>query len=46
MHALDPHDISSELISRVGDLYADEERRQRHERTERLIQRASCPTEQ
>ena len=46
--AIDPHDddITSELASRVGDLYAAEEFRQRRERTERIIQRASAPIEE
>ena len=47
IHALDPYDdIASQLASRVGELYASEERRQRKERTERLIQRASAPAEE
>ena len=47
MQTLDPNDdIPGQLASRVGELYADEERRQRHERTERLIQRASAPREE
>ena len=47
IHALDPHkDITSQLASRVGELYAAEEFRQRKERTERLIQRASAPAEE
>ena len=47
IHALDPQgDITGQLVSRIGELYAEEERRQRHERTDRLIQRAAVPGEE
>ena len=41
------HDeITSQLASRIGELYASEEMRQRVERTDRMIQRASGPIEE
>lgn len=39
-------DISSQLASRIGELYASEELHQRRERTDRIIQRAASPTEE
>ena len=45
--AVDPaNDIISQVTARVGELYAEEARRQRKERTERLISRASAATEE
>jgi hypothetical protein len=38
-------EITSQAATRIGDLYAAEEYRQRTERTERIIRRASASAE-
>ena len=44
--AVDPNeDITSQLASRVGELYASEELHQRRQRTDRIIERAAHPEE-
>ena len=45
--AVDPNnDITSQLASRIGELYASEELHQRKERADRIIERASVSAEE
>jgi hypothetical protein len=47
LHAAGDHDeITSQLASRIGELYAAEELHQRRERTERFIERAAVFAEE
>ena len=45
--AVDPDsDITGQLASRIGELYASEELHQRKERADRIIRRAAAPAEE
>jgi hypothetical protein len=47
IRVVDPNnDITSQLASRISELYASEELHQRKERADRIIRRAAAPVEE